>query len=202
MKKTFQFALTCALFGTLSFAAESTCLTLGNTIKESAAAKPAEVVELVSKQVAASPGCACEIVKAAIEGSSADAATVAAIVEAAALSAPDQLRLVSQCAVAMAPDAVTKVQAVLAKLDPNAGESANVSAKSGQAAAKPVAALGNPLDFPGGLPPFEQGGPSGSGSPGGPGGPGIPGMEFPVFPPTIIIPPLVTNPNPPQGGGI
>jgi hypothetical protein len=90
------------------------------------------------------------------------------------------MRLIAQCAIAAAPDALTDVQAVLAKLDPNSGEAGDSgkSAKGAKAPAGEVAAMPNPLDFPGK-------------------GPVRP--LFPIFPPVIINPPNVTvvNPGPP-----
>ncbi len=184
MKKTIYFALLSAVLGTLTASAEVDCLKLSLSVKLLASQAQSKVLEIVSEEVSAAPGCACEIVKAAIEGSKADVDTVAAIVEAASIAAPDQMRLISQCAVAVAPDALAKVQAVVAKLDPNLGETAMKSSKDAKAPAGEVAAMPNPLDFPGQ-------GPVGP-SPGGPGGVPL----IPIFPPVIINPPDVTNTNP------
>ncbi|MEO7101468.1 MAG: hypothetical protein ABI162_19110 [Luteolibacter sp.] len=187
MKKTTCFAVLSALLGALpAFAAEADCLKLSMSVKQVVAAEQSKVLEIVSSEVAAAPGCACEIVKAAIEGSNANVDTVAAIVESASIAAPEQMRLVSQCAVAVAPDALIKVQAVLAKLDPNLGESGVKSAKSAKAPAGEVAAMPNPLDFPGQ-------GPVGP-TPGGPGGTPL----LVVFPPIIINPPEVTTDTNPR----
>jgi len=174
------------------------CLQLSLSVKHAVAAEQSKVLEIVATEVSAAPDCACEIVKAAIEGSSAKPATVAAIVETAATAAPEHLRLISQCAVAVAPDALAQVQAVLAKLDPNRGKSGpnTKSAKDAKAPAAEVAAIPNPLDFPGQ-------GPTGPIS-GGPGGQPL----IPIFPPIIINPPfihppVVTDVNPiPQTSGI
>lgn len=191
MKKNISFILLNAAFGMLSANAAVDCIALSVSVKNSVAAEKSKALEIVSSEVSAAPACACEIVKAAIEGSSADAQTVAAIVQAASTAAPEQMRLVSQCAVAIAPDALGAVQAVIAKLDPNLGESApaSQSAKDSKAPAGEVAAMPNPLDFPGQ-------GPIGP-TPGGPGGTPI----FPVTPPIIIAPPVVVPPvsgvNPP-----
>jgi len=188
MKKTIQYAVLSAILGTVSASAEVDCLKLSLYIKLATASEQSKVLEIVAKEVAAAPGCACEIVKSAIEGSAADSVTVAAIVEAAATAAPEQMRLISQCAVAVAPDALVNVQAVMAKLDPNLGE-AGASAKSAKgsksakAPAGEVAALPNPLDFPGV-------GPVGP-TIGGPGG----APEFPLVPP-ISFPSDVTDTNP------
>lgn len=166
-----------------SLAADQDCLKLSVSVKGQVSAEKAKVLEIVAREVAAATGCACEIVKAAIEASDAKAETVAAIVEAAATAAPDQMRLIAQCAVAVAPDSLTQVQSVMAKLDPNRGES-GVSAKGAKAPAGEVAAMPNPLDFPGQ-------GPIGP-IPGGPGGTPL----IPIFPPVIINPPEVTEVNP------
>jgi len=168
--------------------AEVDCLTIFVSVKHATAAEPSKVLEIVSNEVSATPDCACEIVKAAIEGSQAKPATVAAIVEAAVIAAPEHMRLISQCAVAVAPDALAEVQAVLAKLDPNRGESsasakAAPSAKSSKTPLGEVAAMPNPLDFPGQ-------GPIGP-TPGGPGGTPL----TPIYPPIVINPPDVTDVN-------
>lgn len=164
MKKTIYFAIMGLALGSLpAFSAEVDCVKLSVSVKHAVATEKSSVLEVVAAQVGANPGCACEVVKAAIEGVNADAKTVALIVEAAAVAAPDQMRLVSQCAVAVAPDSLTKVQAVLAKLDPNKGEGgpSSKSAKGG-AAAETAEVDDNPLNFPGQ-------GPIGP-RPGGPGG--------------------------------
>lgn len=179
MKKTFLFAVISAALS-LAASAEVDCLKLALSVKNAVAAEQDKVLEIVSKEVSAAPGCACEVVKAAIEGSGAKPETVAAIVESAVNAAPDQIRIIAQCAVAVAPDALSQVQAVLAKIDPNKGESA-ASAKGAKAPAGEVAAMPNPLDFPGT-------GPVGPIA-GGPGGFPL----IPVFPPLIINPPQVTE---------
>ena len=180
MKKNISFILLNAAFGMLSANAAVDCLALSVSVKNAVAAEQSKALEIVASEVSAAPACACEIVKAAIEGSNADTQTVAAIVQAAATVAPEQMRLVSQCAVAVAPDALGAVQAVLAKLDPNLGESApsSKSAKDSKAPADEVAAMPNPLDFPGQ-------GPVGP-TPSGPGGT----PAFPIIPPIIIVPPV------------
>lgn len=186
MKKTIFSALFGAALAALPAHADVDCIALSVSVKNAVSAQQSNVLEIVSEQVGAAPGCACEIVKAAIEASKADAKTVAAIVEAASIAAPDQMRLVSQCAVAVAPDALAEVQAVVAKLDPNRGE-AGESSKSAKGAKTPigeVATSPNPLDFPGQ-------GPVGP-TPGGPGGLPL----VPLLPPVIIAPPDVSNVNP------
>ncbi len=182
MKRTVFLALVSTALA-LPASAEVDCITLSQTVKNSVAADQSKVLEIVTKEVSAASSCACEIVKAAIEGAGAKPETVAAIVEAAINAAPDQIRMIAQCAVAVAPDALAEVQAVLAKFDPNTGESVT-SAKDAKAPAGEVAAMPNPLDFPGT-------GPVGP-TPGGPGGFPL----IPIFPPVIINPPQVTEVNP------
>lgn len=134
---------------------------------------PSALLEIVQAESAANPSCACEIVKAAIQTTDGDVAQVLAIVETAVTTAPEHLRLISQCAIAAAPEALTEVQALLAKLDPGSGESGR-SAKGAKAAVDaaqlktPEEPAPNPLD----LPPYQFIGP----------------------PP--ISPPVVTNVNP------
>ncbi len=192
MKKTVHFALFSAALGVLSASAETDCVKLAQSIKLSVAAEQSRVLEIVAAEVAAAPSCACEVVKAAIEGSSADSQTVASIVEAASTAAPEHMRLISQCAVAMAPDALAQVQAVIAKLDPNSGESydSSKSSKSAKGAYIPdqPASGFNPLDFPGE-------GPVGP-PPGSPGGNGYFPPGFPTDVPPVINIPDVSDPNP------
>lgn len=184
MKKTIFYALFSAALGVIPAHAEVDCIALSVSVKNSVAAEQSKVLEIVSTQVAAAPNCSCEIVKAAIEASKANAQMVASIVESAATAAPDQMRLISQCAVAVAPDALVEVQAVIAKLDPNRGE-AGESAKSAKGTEPgEVAAMPNPLDFPGQ-------GPVGP-TPGGPGGLPL----IPQLPPVIIAPPDISNVDP------
>lgn len=188
MKKTVISALFSASCALLSANTAEDCIARSVSVKTAVTAEQSKVLEIVSAEVAVAPTCACEIVKSAIEGSNADVKTVAAIVEAAATAAPDQMRLVSQCAVAVAPDALAAVQAVVAKLDPNSGES-GTSAKGAKAAVDQVSSAPNPLDFPGE-------GPIGP-TPGGPGGMPL----IPQLPPVIIAPPDQSNVNPGRGRG-
>lgn len=183
MKKLIFSALLTASLGMLPCTAAVDCVSLTLTVKNEVVAQPSKVLEIVAAQVGAAPDCACEVVKSAIESSKANTKMVASIVEAAAMAAPDQLRLVSQCAVAVAPDALTAVQAIVAKLDPNLGDSAK-SAKSSKSPAGEVASMPNPLDFPGQ-------GPVGP-TPGGPGGMPL----IPQLPPVIIAPPETITPDP------
>ncbi|GAA5125333.1 hypothetical protein JIN84_13955 [Luteolibacter yonseiensis] len=182
MKKTIFFAMFSTALAVIPAHADVDCIALSASVKKSVVAEQSKVLEIVSAQVAASPGCACEIVKVAIEESKANSEMVAAIVEAASVAAPDQMRLVSQCAVAVAPDALAAVQAVVAKLDPNSGESGTSakSSKDAEAAPDATSTAFNPLDFPGqgpiGPPPGAAVGPG-----------GIP--LVPMIPPIIIAPP-------------
>lgn len=177
MKKTIFLAAFSASLGLVS-ASDQDCGKLAISVKAAVSTEQSKVLEIVSKEVASSPSCACEVVKASIEGTGADVKTVAAIVETAITAAPDQMRLIAQCAIAVAPDALVEVQAVLAKLDPNAGDSGQSakSAKSAKGEKAPigeVAAMPNPLDFP---------------------GKGPVGPLFPIFPPVIINPPIINPP--------
>lgn len=138
------------------------------------------VLQIVESEVAANPGCACEIVKTAIEASGADETLVADITEVAITAAPESMRMISQCAIAAMPEALPAIQAVLAKLDPNRGDSSYSSkdAKSGKDAKAAVASEitppekpADPLDLP---PPFFP----------------------PLPPPPVYPPPPVTDPNP------
>ncbi|NQW99087.1 hypothetical protein HQ447_00405 [bacterium] len=211
MKKHTCFLLLSAAFGLLSANAAVDCIALSASVKNAVAADKSRVLEVVSKEVSAAPGCACEIVKAAIVGSAADAKTVASIVESAAIAAPDQIRLISQCAVAVAPDARNAVQIVIARLDPKLaasgtgttgansplGEAANSPSPLGEDATGADSPFGgvnaaeNPLNFPGA-------GPVGP-TPGGPGGMSsfstIAGLNG-VPPGNSTNPPLVSQPNP------
>lgn len=186
MKKTFFPAFLAVVLGGLAHSAEVDCQKVALSVKAAVEADPAKVLEVVSNEVAAAPDCSCEIVKASIEGSAASVELVAAIVEAAIVAAPDQMRLISQCAIAAAPDALSQVQAVLAKYDPNRGDgdASSKSAKDSKSGKEPaeVAAMPNPLDFPGE-------GPVGP-NPGGPGGEPL----IPYFPPIIINPPDIITP--------
>lgn len=187
MKPTLNLAMVAAGLGvaSLPLAAEPVdCLKLGIAVQHEIKARPAKLLEIVEAQVAANPDCACEIVKAAITAVEAEATQVAAIVEVAATTAPEKMRIIAQCAVAVAPDALAKVQAVLARLDPNSGEGAP-SAKGGMEKA-PIAAAPatspNPLDFPVGSTPPVIGPPTG-GPPLLP--PGLPPTEPPIVTPPV-----------------
>lgn len=156
------------------------CASVGMSVEQRVKMDSSNVLEIVESEVAANPNCACEIVKIAIKASGADESLVGDIVEVAITSAPESMRMISQCAIAAMPDALSEVQAVLAKLDPNSGDSSDNS-KSGKSgkdgtdakdAKEPVASAPpeppNPLDLP---PPFP-----------------------PLPPPPL--PPVITDPNP------
>ncbi len=121
---------------------------------------PSAVLEIVESEISANPNCACEIVKTAIKASGADVSQVGYITEVAITSAPQHKRMISQCAIAAKPEALSAVQAILAKLDPNSGDTH--SAKSGKnskdgvaSEVTPLEGIENPLDlFPRLIPPL------------------------------------------------
>ena len=171
---------------------ESDCRSLSLAIEQRVKLDESKVLEIVEAELKANPGCSCEIVKSAIKASDADSASVVSIVETSINTAPEMMRIVSQCAIAVVPESLAGVQALLARYDPNGGDggSSAKSAKSSKDAKNAVvnpnevAATPNPLDFPGG-------GPVGP-TPGGPGG-------FPLVPnvpPVIVSPPYLTEVNP------
>lgn len=140
---------------------------------------PSNVLEIVESEISANASCACEIVKTAIKASGADSALVADITEVAITSAPESMRMISQCAIAAMPEALAEVQAVLARLDPNRGDS-TYSAKDSKSGKDAKAAVlseiappktPNPLDLP-------------------------PIFIPPIVPPPYFPPPGVTDPNP------
>ncbi len=187
MKTTIRLALAATALGMLPAVsmAEVDCLKVAVSVKHAVTAQPDQVLQIVEKEVGANPGCACEVVKAAIQTTKAEPKLVASIVETAATVVPDKMRLISQCAVAVAPEALTAVQGVMSRLDPNKGEGSHgdsKDAKSSKVANVDTKPAWNPLDFPG------QGpvGPT-------PGGPPIlpPGLP-PTIPP-IIVPPVFTD---------
>jgi hypothetical protein len=155
----------------------SDCLAISLSVEQRVKLDVSKVLEIVDSEVTANPGCSCEIVKTAIKASDADVQGVVAIVETAIHASPESMRIISQCAIAANPEAITAVQALLTKLDPNAGETgysskSSKSAKDGnfsKVASIEAPALPNPLDLP-------------------PSGP-------PITPPPIT-PPLVTEVNP------
>ena len=130
------------------------CETIALSVAHRVKNDSSRVLEFVEREVAANPACACEIVKAAIHASDTDPVLVAAIAETAMHSAPDAMRLISQCAIAASPGSLGAIQSLLARLDPHAGESgySGKSAKDSKGAkvpsVEPPAAAGNPLDMP------------------------------------------------------
>ncbi len=138
------------------------CVGIYQRVTTLVASEPERVVEIVSTEVAANQSCSCEVVKAAIKQSKPEVTVVAAIVEAAILAAPEQMRITAQCAIAAAPDATAEVNSVVARLDPNSGDGATQGAKSAiredaksgigenpRSGISDVAHVPNPLDFPG-----------------------------------------------------
>lgn len=135
------------------------CASVSAVITTEILADRDEILNIVSKQLSQSPNCACEGVKAAIIASKASRDLVGEIVEAAILAVPDQSSLIAQCAIATAPDAIAEIHAVLAKLDPNSGDSYETAKSSKDAKSGKDGFVGpadeetwNPLDFPGGTP--------------------------------------------------
>ncbi len=82
------------------------------------------LISVVEDSVRNQPSRACEIVKEAISLSKADEALICRVVEAAIFSAPDQLRLISQCAIAAAPDSLTAINSI-ALIYEEAGDSSS-----------------------------------------------------------------------------
>jgi hypothetical protein len=134
------------------------CSTIALSVAQRIKHDPSRLLELVELEVAANANCACEIVKTAISTSEADTPQVVAIVEAAIHAAPDSMRIISQCALAASPESITGVQDLLARLDPNAGESGSSSKSAKSAKSAKVASIisppPNPLDRPPPEPPL------------------------------------------------
>jgi hypothetical protein len=134
----------------------SDCEAISLSVEQRVKLDVSKVLEIVELEVGANPGCACEIVKMAIKASEADVDKVVAIVETAIHASPESMRIISQCAIATMPDSINAVQALLAKLDPNAGETgySSKSAKSAKdskdakVASIEAPPIGNPLDRP------------------------------------------------------
>lgn len=155
----------------------SDCMTVALSAEQRIKLDPSTVLEVVESEVGANPSCACEIVKTAILTTDANSSEVVAIVEAAILVSPESMRMISQCAIAANPDSITAVQALLTRLDPNAGDSgySSKSSKSskGSKGAKVATIVApptpNPLDLPPAGPPLT---------------------------PVPIVPPFVTEVNP------
>lgn len=165
---------------------DSDCPSVSLSVEQRIKLDPSTTLEVVEVELKANSACACEVVKSAIKASDADVQMVVAIVETSIISAPETMNIASQCAIAEMPEALAGIQALLAKYDPNAGDTGR-SAKSAKSSKDSkaiipdsVASMPSPLDFPGG--------------PGGnPPGPGP--IPLPPVPPPVIVPP-VTTPGP------
>lgn len=195
MKKIPQIAA-CMIFTAAPIMAATDCFKVAATVKSMISNNPEQSLVIVEKQIVSAPGCACEIVKSAIQASHADVELVAQIVETAILAAPEHMRIIAQCAIAVAPDALSAVQGVLAKLDPNSGEShssksAKYSGKGGNevAAEQDQTVMPSPLDFPGSGPVGLTGGLGGGSIIGGT---SMFQAFFPGLPTVPVIPPLET----------
>ena len=136
------------------------CLAVALSVEQRIKLDVSKVLEVVESEVGANPTCACEIVKMAIKASDADVSLVVAIVETSITAAPDSMRIVSQCAIASMPESIARVQALLAKLDPNSGDAETYSSKSSKSAKSAKVAsivapiIPNPLDLPPAYPPI------------------------------------------------
>jgi hypothetical protein len=126
----------------------SNCQSISLSVEQQIKLDATKILEIVETEIGANPTCACEVVKAAISASDADTALVAAIVQTAITSAPEQMRMISQCAIASMPESVAAVQALLAKIDPNAGETASYSSKSAKSAKSAKVATASMLSTP------------------------------------------------------
>jgi hypothetical protein len=149
------------------------CQSIALSVEQRVKLDPSKVLEIVGLEAGANPDCSCEIVKTAIKASEADANQTVAIAEAAIHASPESMRIISQCAIAAMPESIAGVQSLLARLDPNCGETgysskSAKSAKSAKVAAITAPPLPNPLDRP---PP-------------------------PILPPPPIFPPPVTRVDP------
>jgi hypothetical protein len=137
----------------------SDCLAISLSVEQRVKLDISKLLEIVESEVTANPGCSCEIVKTAIKASDADVQGVVSIVETAIHASPESMRIISQCAIAANPDAITAVQALLTKLDPNAGETGYSSksakgSKDAKVASIEAPPLANPLDLPPSGPPI------------------------------------------------
>lgn len=131
------------------------CSSIGLSVQQQVKLTPGKVLEIVEVEITSHASCACEIVKAALTATAADSALTGQIVEVAVTAAPESMRIISQCAIATVPDSLNEVQAVLAKLDPNSGDSGYSSkgAKSAKSAKgkeviPPKVEWPDPLDLP------------------------------------------------------
>ncbi len=155
------------------------CDSVAISVKHRVNMDTSTVLEIVEAEISANPKCACEIVKTAITASGADIELVASITEVAITASPESMRMISQCAIAAMPEALSAVQAVLAKLDPNRGDSySSKSAKSAKDAKDAVASDITPPEKP--ADPLD-----------------LPPPPYPTpFPPPPNEPDPITDPNP------
>ena len=137
---------------------ETNCQTIALSIGQRINLDHSSVLEIVETEVKSNPSCACEIVKAAIHATDANPQLVVSILESVISAAPQSMLIATQCAIAAAPESLSSVQALLSKYEANAGDSGYSSksskdAKSAKVAnalmPNTVAAIPNPLDFPG-----------------------------------------------------
>lgn len=134
---------------------ESSCLKISLSVEQRIKLDSSKVLEIVEAEISSNPSCTCEIVKAAIKAADADTELVVSIVETSISASPESMSMASQCAIAAVPESLASVQALLSTYDANAGESgySSKSAKSAKVGAvempDSVAAIPNPLDFPG-----------------------------------------------------
>lgn len=129
------------------------CNTVAMSVGHRVEIDPSNVLEIINSEISANPSCSCEIVKIAIINSGANPELVGDIAEVAIMANPDDMRMISQCAIAALPEALPYVQAVLAKLDPNRGDSSysakdSKSGKDAVASVTPPEEVPNPLDRP------------------------------------------------------
>jgi hypothetical protein len=89
------------------------CAALSTKVQEEVAAKPDQVLVILSEKIAANPGCSCEIVKAAITAAKADKDLVGEIVFTAVSAAPAEATTIAECAVAASPESAENVKAAL-----------------------------------------------------------------------------------------
>jgi hypothetical protein len=200
MKKSYFVGVFGSALLLMSANAQTDCATTSQRVKNAVKADKSAALEIVSKEVAAGPDCACEIVKAALEAAAAEPKAVAAIVEAAINAAPDKINIISKCALAVAPDAAAEIKAVVDKLgsgnqafnpldfpgDSKYGKNANKEAGAGDDGDSGGMFAGEGGAGSDGINSGGLFGGTGGGGTGGGGGGFLP----------IVIPPLVTEPNP------
>ena len=157
------------------------CNSIGMSMKHRLSVDPSLVLEIVEAEISANPDCSCDIVKTAIIATGANPELASSIAETAIVSAPDKMRMITQCAIAALPEALPNIQAVLARLDPNSGDT-NYSAKDSKSGKDAAAA-----DLSGADP--------------APDILAIPNSPFTVITPNTTIPGDVSNPNNPDAPG-